>query len=251
MNATETGIEQLSETDDQRLFEQLPEHLQAFCKSGQSVADLAHLVKNIIQMVSGSVEIMDLGLERKQYDRVQRSWTIFESNFFRLKKFVLDLIKYTKHYPLQKSACDLNQIIQRGIRTCEWLLKDKHIKIKLTHDKTLPHLQADADRLEEIIINLILHSLDNLDNQPGEITIHTHYVNEQECVQIDIHDDGPMLSEDACKQLTEPFERARNMTGTGFEIPLSIAYCRRHKGTLQLNSSDTGGNCVSIRLPIG
>ena len=56
----------------------LPEQLRQWCLSGQSVSETAHLVKNIIQMVSGSVEIIELGLQRKQYDRIERSWDIFE-----------------------------------------------------------------------------------------------------------------------------------------------------------------------------
>lgn len=250
MALTDSGIKEITEADEQMLLAQLPDRLQAFCKSGQSVAQLAHLVKNIIQMVSGSVEIMELGLQRKQYDRINRSWDIFESNFFRLKKFVLDLIKYTKHYPLQKSKCDLNQIVQKGIRACEDLLKNKHIKIKFSQDKHLPTIQADADRLEEIVVNLILHSLDNLGGQPGLITVHTHNESKQGFVQADISDDGPALPEDIQQQLTVPFERTRNMSGTGFEIPLSIAYCRQHNGSLQISSDENTGNCVSVCLPI-
>lgn len=237
-------------TADPLLLEQLPEDLQAYCSAGQSVAELAHLAKNIIQMVSGSVEIMELGLERKQYDRVLRSWGIFEPNFVRLKKFVLDLIKYTKHYPLQKEPCDFNQVIQGGIRSCELLVKNKHVKIKLHQDKAIPPVLLDAERIEELVKNLVLHAFDNLADQVGTITLQTRYLPDSQQAQLRVSDDGPRLTQAMKQQLLRPFERTRNMVGTGFEIPLVLRDVQQHDGCLELDDGEQAGNCVHIYLPV-
>ena len=79
-------------------IESLPKQVRQWCLAGKSVSETAHLVKNIIQMVSGSAEIIKVGIETKQLDRVRRSWAIFEPNLKRLNKFVLDLINYTIHH---------------------------------------------------------------------------------------------------------------------------------------------------------
>jgi signal transduction histidine kinase len=250
MGSTDIDINEPNKADDEMLPAQLPDQIRAFCNSGKSVAQLAHLAKNIIQMVTGSVEIMELGLERKQYDRVLRSWDIFESNFYRLTKFVLDLIKYTKHYPLQKTQCDLSQLVQNGIHSCENLLKNKHVKIRLLQDKTIPKVWVDADRFEEIVVNLIIHAYDNFGPQAGTVTIQTHYLADEQQIQLDVSDDAPALSEDIRQQLTEPFERTRNMTGTGFEIPLALCYVQQHNGTFQISGNESTGNSVCVSLPI-
>ena len=250
MESTQTKTKDKQKTTEQMLIEQLPEDLQSFCTSGKSVADLAHLVKNIIQMVSGSVEIMELGLQRKQYDRVRRSWDIFEPNFIRLKKFVLDLIKYTKLYPLQKTTCDFNQIIQEGIGSCDYFLKKKHVKIQFHQDKTIPAVQLDPDRIEEIVVNLITHAFDNLSDPVGVITVQSHYVTESGQIQLVVSDDGPGISENMKQQLTEPFERTRNMVGTGFDIPLSMRYVQQHDGYMEIGSDEETGNYVSVYLPV-
>lgn len=248
MESTQTEID-VKQTTEQMLLDQVPENLQAFCQSGQSVAELAHLAKNIIQMVSGSVEIMELGLERKQYDRVRRSWSIFEPNFIRLKKFILDLIKFTKQYPLQKSDCNINQIVQKGIHSCEYLLKNKHVTIHFHQDKNAPLVSLDPDRLEEIVINLIIHAFDNLGDQVGTITFRTCYATDSGHIQLTVSDDGPILSKTMQQQLTEPFERTRNMYGTGFEIPLVIRYVQQHNGHFEIDGDEQAGNRVCVYLP--
>lgn len=250
MGSAQTDTNDINNIHEQLLLQQLPETLQHYCQAGQSVAQMAHLAKNIIQMVSGSVEIMELGLERKQYDRVLRSWNIFEPNFIRLKKFVLDLIKYTKHTPLQKTDCDFNQAVQKGIGSCEKLLKHKHVKIRLHQDQTIPAAQLDSERLEETVMNLIIHAFDNLSDQMGEVTIRTQWLADQQQIQLVVSDDGPALSETVQQQLAEPFERTRNMYGTGFDLPLAKLVVEQHNGYLEISSGETAGNTVSVYLPV-
>ena len=250
MESAQTGVNDVNKLSEEMMLQQLPEDLQAYCESGRSVAELAHLAKNIIQMVSGSVEIMELGLERKQYDRVLRSWNIFEPNFIRLKKFILDLIKYTKHYPVQKTTCDFNEILQKGIGSCERLLKHKHVTIRLHQDKAIPAAQWDAGRLEEMVMNLIIHAFDNLEIQTGVITIRSEYLADNQQVRLVVSDDGPALSDAIKEQLGEPFERTRNMYGTGFDIPLAKLIVELHNGYLEISSDENTGNAVTVYLPI-
>lgn len=250
MESTHTNINEINTITEQMHLKQLPEDLQSFVASGKSVTNLAHLAKNILQMVSGSVEIMELGLERKQYDRVLRSWGIFEPNFTRLKKFVMDLIKYTKHYPIQKIDCNFNRILVKGIKSCEYFLKNKHVKIELHEDKSIPAIQLDSTKIEEMVINLITCAFDNLKDQMGKITIQSHYISENHQIQLVISDDGPALTNEIIQQIFEPFERTRNMIGSGFDIPLAKLYVEQHDGYMEIGNNVGTGNNVSVYLPI-
>lgn len=250
MEPTQTQTNESNKAAGQTLIEQLPEEMQSFCASGKSVMDLAHLVKNIIQIVSGSAEIVDLGLQRKQYDRVQRSWDIFEPNFIRLKKFILDLIKYTKHYPIQRTDCDFNQTLIKGIQACEYFLKNKSAKIRLHQDKNIPPAKLDAERIEEMVMNLITHAFDNLKDSTGIINIQSRYLPLHRQIQLVVSDDGPGLTDELIRRIAEPFERNRAMTGTGFDIPLTHLYIEQHNGYMEITADQPQGNHVTVYLPI-
>lgn len=247
----DSGFNKAKEQQDvKQAVQNLPESLQRLCFSGRSVQDLAHLVKNTLQITSGSAEIIQLGLKRKQLDRVEKSWEIFEPNFKRLKKFVLDLIKYTKQYPLSKTTCNLNQCVNRAIDLCEYVLKNNAVKIQLRKDNTIPPSLLDADRIEEIITNLITHAMDNLSEHAGIISITTQYLKDHHQIQLSIADDGPVLSEEIIRSLAEPFERAQSMCGTGFDIPLAKLYIEQHDGYMEFESTSPKGNCVHVYLPV-
>ena len=238
------------EQEFERALEGLPEPLQRLCHSGQSVQNLAHLVKNILQMTSGSFEVIELGFERKQYDRIERSWEIFEPNFMRLKKFFLDLIKYTKHDPLQKTACDLNAIVRRSVESCQYILKNNEVTVQLQKDEAIPSIEFDADRVEEMVANLITHAIDNLPEHEGTLQIHTKFLKDHRQVQVSVCDDGATLTHDVIQSLSEPLERIGNMVGTGFDIPLAKLCIEQHGGYLEFEGTHPKGNCVHAYLPI-
>lgn len=238
------------EDDIECLFEAMPEQDRRYCLSGRSVEELAHLAKNLIQMVSGSVEIMELGFEKKQYDRVQRSWDIFKPNFNRLKEFVLDLIKYTKQYPIQKVSCDLNKLVEKAIKSCECYLKKRQVNLRFTPDASIPSIPLDPDRIEEMAANLITHSLDNLPDPGGTVTIQIKYLTDHRQIQLSVCDDGTALSNEVLSMLIHPLERTRNMCGTGFDIPLAKIYVEQHDGYMEFESTPDKGNCIYVYLPV-
>ncbi len=228
----------------------LPEPLQPLLLSGKSVADLAHVAKNIIQVVSGSSEIIELAMARKDYARIQQTWAVFGPTLVRLKKFVLDLIKYTRHYPLQKTNGDFNDIIQKALLSCEPLLKKNAVKIHLHLDTAIPTMPLDADRIEETVVNLLMHALDNLPEHSGTISLQTHMLTNPRQMELCISDDGPALSDEQIRALAEPAERTRNMCGTGFEIVLSKMAVEQHDGYMEIASTPPKGNQIHLYLPI-
>jgi signal transduction histidine kinase len=231
-------------------IEALPEDVQQLYLSGKSVLNLSHWVKNIIQVVSGSAEIIELGLERKQYDRVRRSWALFEPNFIRLEKFVLDLTKYTKHHPLQKAQCDFNRLVKNAISASDTLLKNRNVKIQLTEDPAIQPVSLDADKIEEMVANLMTHALDNLPEDTGAISITTTYLKDHQQIKLSVHDNGPALTNETIRSLAEPQERTKNMCGTGFDLPLAKLYIEQHNGYMDLESTPGKGNGVNVYLPI-
>ena len=83
----------------------------------------------------------------------------------------------------------------------------------------------------------------------GKITIQSRYMPENHQIQLIVSDDGPALTDEMIQQITEPFERTRNMIGTGFDIPLARLYVEQHDGYMEISGDEMTGNHVSVYLP--
>lgn len=223
---------------------------ECLANAGRAVADLAHLTKNIIQVLSGCSEIIDLALHTQQLDRVQKAWQLYQPSFWRLKKFQLDLIKYTKSYPLTLQPCDLSVLIAAAVKQLEPFFAKRSIRFSSHLANNLPPVIADGEKLRDTLINILITAVDNLQDEPGQLYLSTSLMDSGNTIGIIIGDSGPHLDAEACKALLTPHERCRNMLGTGLEIPLAKQVIENHGGHLNFNSSQAETNTLEITLPV-
>ncbi len=53
-------------------------------------------IKEALQMVFGAAEIMDLSLRTRDIQRARTTWDVMKPNLEKLKKFILDILAYSK-----------------------------------------------------------------------------------------------------------------------------------------------------------
>lgn len=107
-------------------------------------------------------------------------------------------------------------------------------------------LQADADQLEQLLINLTRNAADAALERDGGVSLSWRTSSGQ--VEILIEDEGPGLANTA--NLFVPFFTTKQ-GGTGIGLVLSRQIAEAHGGTLALeNRSDTRGCIATLRLPI-
>jgi light-regulated signal transduction histidine kinase (bacteriophytochrome) len=219
-------------------------------EAGRAVADLAHLAKNIIQVLSGCSEIIDLSLKAGKPERVEKAWELFGPSFWRLKKFQLDLIKYTKSYPLTPGPCDVNKIILSVSKSLEPFFVKRGVNFSSRLAEGLPVLTADGEKLKDAVTNLVVTAVDNLGDCAGQVSIETKLTDSGDEICIVVCDSGPVLDTALCEALFTPYERCRNMLGSGLEIPLAKYIAEDHGGSLTINAAPCVNNTLEMRLGV-
>jgi signal transduction histidine kinase len=126
-----TEIELLEKRTD-GTAEELKEH--HYAEAGEAVRQLSHAIKNIMQMVGGAAEIIDYAIERNQTDKMLKSWDILSVNWKRLRKYMLDIMDYTKMQPLQIATCDIHEEIKRVLNSLKWIASQKKFKLQVQLD---------------------------------------------------------------------------------------------------------------------
>lgn len=218
-------------------------------EAGKATLNLSHSVKNILQMVGGAAEVIDFGLRTNQIHRVKRSWEILSTNLERLRKFMLDMLDYSKERKLEPGPCDFNRIIHGAIESLKAQLKHKGSKLNIRVDRTIPTLELDAERIHEMSLNLILNAIDIVDHDTGVVTVSTHYLKNEQAVQLSVADNGPGMSEEMKKKIFTPFESGKNKFGTGLGMPIAKQVVDQHKGRIEIESELEKGATFNVILP--
>ncbi|MCU7834470.1 MAG: HAMP domain-containing histidine kinase [gamma proteobacterium symbiont of Taylorina sp.] len=153
----------------------------------------------------------------------------------------------SRHQVLKLSKTNINKIIRDTIST--FYQKEKIVQ-KL--DSIILNTLLDEARIQFVIKNLIHNALKHRKQQSDDIYITTSQTEKQICIIVE--DRGFGISEDHIPLITEPFyrvdlSRQRKTGGFGLGLYLTKMIVEAHQGEIIIESKETMGTKVTIRLP--
>ena len=81
-------------TEENRLRRQLIEN-ERLAAIGQTVAELAHCIKNILNGLKGGSYLINVGLKRKENGMVDEGWKTVQKGISRISRLSLDMLNYS------------------------------------------------------------------------------------------------------------------------------------------------------------
>ena len=218
------------------------------------VANVSHELKTPITSVKGFAETLISG-DVPDPDTAQQFLKIIYDESERLNRLITDLLNLSKiekqAMPLQIETVDVNKIISETGKTVLKLAKDKHISIHLPDETQSVEIEADKDRLSQIILNLVANAVTYTSDE-GHI-----YIDLEERttdIMINIRDTGMGIPPESLDRLFERFyrvdkARSRNSGGTGLGLAIVKHLVESHEGEIYVNSEEGVGSTFSVRLP--
>lgn len=184
-------------------------------------------------------------------DEIPRMVDDMQHSAVRIKRIVDDLKNFARKNDVQEKApVDFNVIVQTALR-----LLDNNIK-KSTHAfeasyAALPPMYANAQRLEQVIINLILNACQALTHPDQSITVATRYDESRGLIIFEVADQGCGIIQEDLTKLTDPFYTTkRDSGGTGLGLSVSLKIVKEHQGKLHFSSVPGKGTTATLYLPI-
>ncbi len=127
---------------------------------------------------------------------------------------------------------------------------ENHIIIQLQNTDPLPQLEADRDRLKQVLLNLLSNAIKY--NKPGG-SVFLHAWREGEQLLISVRDTGIGIPNDLLPELFERFFRhpaaEKASKGTGLGLSISRKIIENHQGQLDVTSQVDVGTTFIVRLP--
>jgi signal transduction histidine kinase len=145
---------------------------------------------------------------------------------------------------------NVNEIVASAVETAQSLVPGKPVVIYSEIEPNLPTLTADAQRIQQIILNLLSNACKF--TEKGEIRVRA-YVEGSEII-ISIADSGPGIAPENHELIFEAFrqtkEGLRKGEGTGLGLPISQRLAEAHHGRVWVESSLGKGATFYVALPL-
>jgi signal transduction histidine kinase len=126
--------------------------------------------------------------------------------------------------------------------------KLSHVEVVKNYDRSLPEIPAYAGELNQVWTNLIDNAVSAMKGN-GKLTITTS--RENDCLMVEIRDDGPGVPDEISQRIFEPFFTTKPVgegTGLGLDISWRIVV-NKHRGDLRLRS-EPGDTRFQVILPL-
>jgi len=210
---------------------------------GQTVAHVAHEIKNPLMIIGGFSHQIKDGLRDPK--AVQKLGMILDE-VRRLERLVADLGDFTKVYSLVKRQANVNSVIQDVLKIMTGIYSPGPHGFKADLASDLKEITCDPDKLKQVFMNIITNGIQAMD-AGGTITITTR--NTPDNVEIRIRDEGVGIREEDLLHIFEPFFTTRDR-GSGLGLAIAYKVVEAHMGEIWADSEPGEGTTFVVRLPI-
>jgi signal transduction histidine kinase len=146
---------------------------------------------------------------------------------------------------------DVNKVVENAIFFLNAEIKRFTNNFHVTCKDNIPFVKGSSRQLEQVVINLLMNSLQALDNRERGIWITTSHDEKADSVLIRVKDEGCGIQKDMLDRITEPFFTTKlNQGGTGLGLSISYAIVKEHKGSMEFISEPGKGATACITLPV-
>ena len=169
----------------------------------------------------------------------------------RIQHIVDDLRDFARQKPADEmQSTDLNEVVNRAIRLTDNTIRKSTNDFQVDLGEGLPLFQGHPQRLEQVIINLIVNACQALENINEMIFIKTRYRSRKGYLMLQVIDSGCGIDADNLDRVNEPFfTTKREHGGTGLGLSISTTIVGEHGGDMQFESVGKGTK-VTITLPL-
>lgn len=184
-------------------------------------------------------------------EEIPRSLEKLQDAGKRIKRIVDDLKDFARQ---GDSACneivDLNSVAQASVRLVEPTIRKSTTCFTADYGAHIPAVRGNAQRIEQVMVNLILNACQALPDPTRFIQLATGHDSVSGTVSFRLRDEGSGISPEHLARLTDPFfTTKRDMGGTGLGLSVSAGIVKEHGGTLEFDSTPGRGTIVTMTLP--
>ena len=175
-----------------------------------------------------------------------------DQSTLRIRNIVNDLKDFAREEPNEiTQEVHINEVVSTAIRLVDTSIRNATDDFELYLDQRNPIVIGSAQRVEQVVINLIINACDAVEKRDNAIRITTTHSLDEKEVLIVIEDQGQGIDPANLLRLTDPFfTTKREQGGTGLGLSVSAAIIKAHHGTLAFDSTLNKGTSVTVSFPI-
>ncbi len=220
---------------------------------GQTVAGMAHCIKNILNGFTGGSYLLNIGIDRNNSDKIKTGWRMIQRNIDRTSGLVMDLLSYSREREPEYEWCRPNRIAADAMEVMAENARAHAIEMVQKMSPAVEKARLDPHSLHRCLVNLISNAIDACaaDDNPGKkhrVVVRSH-MEAGDHLRFDVTDNGIGIPAAIRARLFTSFFSTKGANGTGLGLLVTRKLAEAHGGTIDVTSIPGKGTVFSLRFP--
>ncbi len=217
---------------------------------GQTVAQLAHGIKNVLTGLQGGMYALRTGLRRGSAERTERGWVALERNVDRITELVKGFLSLSRGGRPATRPTDPRRLAGEVIVDFSAAAADSGVQLVLADGPEVQVANLDPKAMQACLENLVSNAIDACkvaDNQDSNVTLRV--TDEGGVLVFEVVDTGCGMDYEVKSKVFTTFFSTKGAGGTGLGLLASRKIVSEHGGRIEVESMPGRGSSFRIELP--
>ncbi|HEY2624175.1 MAG TPA: PAS domain S-box protein [Dyella sp.] len=220
---------------------------------GQLTGGVAHDFNNILQAITGGLEVASLRLAKGDNAQAQHYLDGATRSVERAMHLTRRLLAFARRQPLMPTCLNLNQLVSSMTEMLERTVGAR-VTVDIELNPSVLYVFCDANQLETALLNLAINGRDAMPNG-GYLRITTQPgppgPNGQQFASVSVADNGVGIPNEMIARVFDPFFTTKPLgQGTGLGLSMIHGFVQQSQGMVHLDSKLGVGTRVDMHLPL-
>jgi signal transduction histidine kinase len=255
----ESRAETQRQNADKLALEQRLGQTEKLATIGQLAAEIAHEVGTPLNVIAGRAR--SIQRKSKDPDAVEKNAAIVAEQTARITRIIQRLLDFTRRKvgATGKAEINLNELSLTTMELLAGQFSAAKVRTRLERAEGLPRVAGDADRLQQVLINLLLNAVQAMPDG-GSLSVETRTLRrtrpglegsaEQPFVTFSVKDSGVGVPDEIRDKIFDPFYTTKDgQGGTGLGLAVCSGIVKEHDGWIDVENAEGGGTIFRVYLP--
>jgi two-component system sensor histidine kinase TtrS len=246
---------------EQMEMERRLHHSQKLESLGLLAGGIAHDFNNLLTVIIGNLDLARLRLPPDKSIRSNIESALGACR--QAAKLIGQILDYTGKMPVIPDSIDLNDLLRREEGLLRGLLPE-NVTLTIATPADIPPIRGDRDRIEQVVMNLLVNGVEAVGDAAGAIVITTgvrqcdeSYLAQSRIeekppagrfVYLEVADSGCGMDQETAERIFEPFFSTK-FVGRGLGLSAVQGIVKMHGGAIMLESGSEQGTIFRILFP--
>ncbi len=227
-------------------------HVNRQATAGELSSSIAHEVKQPLGSILTNTETAELILNSPSPDFAELKEILedIRRDDLRANEVIRRMHSFLKRTPFETMEVDLNDLAREAFGFLSIQASARNVTLYLRESPETLRIRGDPIQLQQVIINLVVNSLDAMANIPyGRTVIGRTERNGGASAEISISDSGPGIPQEKLNHIFDPFFTTKEQ-GMGMGLSIARTIIQAHRGRIWAENQAEGGAVFRLSLPL-